>query len=157
MWKQFSTDTSAEEEGVWQDFPGFSVLLARAGGKNRAWKKTMNKMAKPLSRRAGSVSMEELEQVDSAVFIKECIRNWKTKVDGKLKVGIEPPPAESGLLEQVEGALTDDGLMQVTENNIRLTLDAMPDLKNALLSIANDMSQYQLERREEVAGNSEPS
>jgi len=143
----FSTSEDLETTGVWNEFPDFRVRISRAGGRNRAYLLAQERRIKPLRRRAGSVGFEEMKVIARDLFIEHCVKGWQTKVNGEWRDGLEPPAG-------CDPARLVNGLLPFTQDNVRQALDDVPDLSDALMGFADDISAYREERLEEAAGNS---
>jgi len=58
--KMFETDASVEREGIWVEYaPGVEIRIARAGGSNKRFAKTMQRLAKPHRRAIQTESVDE--------------------------------------------------------------------------------------------------
>lgn len=134
----FKTNESCETEGVWNDFGEFRVKLARAGGSNKAYTKSLERRVKPLKRRLDSLSNEESKSIMRDLLVEHCIKGWQTKVEGVWKDGID---------------FDGESLLSVTRENLLTVLAELPDLEQQLLQCVQDQAAYREELLEAAAGN----
>lgn len=143
MYKQFQTDSAREKEGVWLDYGDFRVRIARAGGANKEFQKSLERITRRY-RRAIATDNLETELADDLVrqvYAKTVILDWETKVGEEFKRGIEP----------------DDGgaeLLPVTQENVLATLRALPDLFSDIQDQARSSVLWRSAIKEDLAGNS---
>lgn len=141
MYAQFTTDKNLETEGIDIDYGPFMVTIARAGGNNKRFARIMEAKTKPHRR---AIQTETLDPERAAAILRESyaeavILNWQTKINGKFKVGIEPP--------------TGGSLLPVTPVNIVATLTNLPDLFIDLQAQATRIALFRETIMEDDAGN----
>ena len=142
MYKTFATDKDAERSGVWIDYGSFRVLLARAGGGNKAFERALEAATKPFRRAiaTGRMETERLTEIVRKVFVDTCILAWETK-DEKTKAfvpGIEYPR---------------DTLVDAKKETILAVLEELPDLFDDLQDQATKATVFREGELEEDAGN----
>lgn len=140
MYAQFKTDERFESEGIWLEFDTFRVKMARAGGGNKRFARTLETLTKPYRR---AIRMEEMSNDRSLALLREAyassiILNWEVKQDGEWVKGIEA---------------SDGSLLSFTKENVIETLTNLPDLFQYIMDEATKMSLFREEVREEEAGN----
>jgi len=153
---QFKTDESLEVKGVVIQYGSSRVRIARAGGANLAYKKSLEKEMKP-HRRALAANVMENEQalpILQRVFAKHIVVDWNEEclVDGKRVWvrGINPDDAGQGKVEPEELA---ESLLPLTPENVLLVFAELPELYADLQEQANGHALFREEVNEEAAGN----
>jgi hypothetical protein len=143
MYELFSSDPSAEKEGIALDYGEFRVTIARAGGANKRYAKLLNQKSKPFQR---LIQLDQLDN-DKAIEIlmdvhSLCVvKNWEVKdEDGKWVDGIESADGKA--------------ILPVTPANIFDTFKALPDLFADIREQAEKGALFRNALREEAAGNS---
>ncbi len=89
LFKQYETDLSAEETGVWaglganEDKTEIEILIARSGTANKSYTKAIRKALKPYSRQIemNLLADELAETIYLKVFAKHCVLGWKNVRD----------------------------------------------------------------------------
>jgi hypothetical protein len=141
MYQAFRSDPDAEKNGVIIDYGAFRVTVARAGGANKAYQRTLERLSRPFRRAIQTETLENEKASDllKAAYAESVIRNWEVKQpDGTWVVGIE---AESG------------ELLPFTKDNLIATFNALPDLFSDLMEQAGKAALYRASLRDEAAGN----
>jgi hypothetical protein len=141
MYNQFATDKALEKTGVWLDYGDFRVLVARAGGSNTKYEKTLERESRPHRRgiATGTISLKILRAVLISVYAKAVVLDWNVKVDGEWRQGIHQP----------DGSIGDFSEQAVIE-----AFTALPDLFADVQSQAEQVSIFKPESLEEDAKNS---
>lgn len=141
MYKQFQTDLNREQAGIWVNYSeSFKVLIARAGGSNKAFHKRLEVLTREYRRAisTGTMDPELAEDLMRRAYAETVILGWKVKQDGEWVDGIESP---------------DEALLPVTPENIAATLKALPELYADIREQATSMVMFREALREEAAGN----
>jgi hypothetical protein len=140
MYDTFGTDEHAERSGVWVDYGSFRVLLARAGGKNKAFEKGLEIATKPFRRAiaAGRMENDRLSEIVRKVFVETCILAWETKQNDSFVKGIEYPRGT---------------IVEPTKATILAALTDLPDLFDDLQAQASSINLFRQEELAEDAGN----
>lgn len=135
MYKQFQTDTNLEKAGVDLDYGDFIVTVARAGGSNKRFEKTLEAKTKTVKRaiQTDTLDPERGKAILRDVYAEAVVLKWSVRVlaDDKGKP-IEPlkPTSEADantvFVEGIEGPNGD--VMPATAENIAATFKALPDL-----------------------------
>jgi hypothetical protein len=142
MYKNFQNDPDAERNGIIQDYGDFRVTLARSGGANKSWEKTLERRTKKYERALATGTMDDdvAEQIMMETFADTVVLDWEVKdEDGNWQRGIEGPDGE---------------VLPFNKENLLLTFKNLPDLYNDLRIQASNSSLYRLKLREEAAKNS---
>lgn len=140
MYKQFKTDNNLEASGIDLDYGDFVVTVARAGGTNRKFAKVMESKTKPYRRLIQTETMSDDigENILREVYASAVVLDWKTKVDGEFKQGIEGP---------------DGDLLPFTKENIIATFKNLPDLFTDIREQSAKIALFRSAGLEEEAGN----
>ena len=79
MYKSFETDTNAEVQGIWLEYPTFSIRIARAGGSNKKFQKQMENKTRPHRRSIQTETFENEQAVKlmQAVYADSIVLDWK--------------------------------------------------------------------------------
>lgn len=151
IYKQFKTDETLERNGIVIDYGEARVTMARAGGANKRFAKVLEAMSKPYRRAMQAETMDNDKAIDilRQVYAKTIILLWETKVlvkggkDGKdeyeWKRGIESPDGGD--------------LLPFNEENVILTLRALPEIFLDLQEQANKLALFRETILQDEAGN----
>lgn len=124
---KFKTDATAESKGTWVDIgDGAKLLVARAGGSNKAYRDFVDAQLKPYRRQIqqNTLSNDIFETVTINALAETVLLGWA-------------------------GIQDDDGTeIQFTKATAKQLLKELPDFRDVVSNIANEMSSF---RREEVA------
>ncbi len=140
MYAQFKTSERFESEGIWLEFDTFRVKMARAGGGNKRFARTLETLTKPYRR---AIRMEEMSNDRSLAVLREAyadsiILSWEVKKGDEWEKGIEAP---------------DGSLLPFTKANVIDTLTKLPDLFQYIMDEATRMSLFRENIKEEESGN----
>ena len=144
MYSAFKTDGRLEQEGRWLEYDygdsKFRVLLARAGGSNRRYEKTMEVIAREhrAKLKTGMMSNDQSTTILRDVFAKSIVLGWETWVDGKFVPGIEGP---------------DGKLLPFSRDNVVETFTNLPDLFDDLREQAANFQLFRADELETEAKN----
>lgn len=132
LYAMFETDKKFETEGIWYAFSEKTkFLLARAGGSNTSFAKTLEAKTRPYRRQIDNDNMDPDLAMKLMVeaFVGTVLLGWK-------------------------GAMSKEGkvLKYSRENAIKLMTD-LPDLFTELRTESQRLSNYQAEQIEDDAGN----
>jgi hypothetical protein len=136
----FETDTKVEREGIWLEYaPGIEIKVARSGGSNQHFAKTMQRLAKPHRRAIQAKIIDEdiLEDICVKAYAQAIVLDWK----GITKDLITKNDEDAG--EE----------LACNEENIVAVLKAMPNLFADITKAADDISLYRSEINEVDSGN----
>jgi len=137
----FKTDEDREKQGEWFQYGNFRVKLARAGGANKAFAKKLEQLSRPYQRliRKNKLPADTADEIMKEVFLTTIINGWKYKdEDGKFKDGIQDEEGK---------------VLPFKAGNVRLILNALPDLFADFQEKAMDSSYFLAEELEEDAKN----
>lgn len=84
LYKNYKTDPSKETDGVWVDFAeGVRVKIARAGGTNHQYLKSVERETKPYRRaiQNGSISVDVADTIIKKVYAETIILGWENVTD----------------------------------------------------------------------------
>lgn len=127
----FETDSSREKGGIEIDYGDFKIYIARAGGANKAYQKSLEVKSRPFRRaiQAETLDPETMTAIMREVYADTVILRW-------------------------EGVTDRDGndLPFTKDNCIKLFTD-LPDLFEDVMSMAQKSSLFKTEMQEAEAKN----
>lgn len=126
----FGADTTLEQDGVWFEYGSMRFKLARAGGGNTAYSKTLTMLTKPLRRaiEVGSLKEEKAREVQASLMAKSVVKSWE-----RVRVGGQELPFSE-------------------QACYKLLMD-YPDLMNELNNQAQRLEFYRRDARENASKN----
>lgn len=137
IFTQFGTTKDIEVSGIWVEFnpnddgsiPGF--LIARAGGSNTLYERTLSRKTKPfqVAIRNGTLGLDQAKKINIDVFIEAVLRDWRNVYN---RYGSPIP---------------------FSAHNARELFNELPDLYSALLDMATNVSTFQHEDKEDTVKN----
>lgn len=129
LYKQFETDPKVEKEGVVLDYGDFRVTVARAGGANKAYQRSLEIKTRPYRRALATETMDNDKSVElmQQVIAETVVRNWETLVDGKWKKGIEDSKGD---------------ILPFNPKNVIATFKAIPDIYLDIKAQAEKVSLF---------------
>lgn len=133
QWAKFQTVNTAETQGVWYDFGnGASLLIARAGGANKAYEAMMTRLLRPLQRQiqTGTVQTDVLVRNNKQAYAETVVLDWK---------GVEHP---------VTGQP-----MPYSPKAVFELFEMLPEVWTQVVNIATDYSNFSRETIEAAAKN----
>ena len=139
--KMFETDTAVEREGIWLKYaPGVEIRIARAGGSNQHFAKTMDRLAKPHRRaiQTGVIDKQILENLFVQAYAAAVIVDWT----GITKDLITKDDADA------------ETVLDFNKANVEAVLLAQPNLFADIQKAADDIALYRAEIMETDSGNS---
>lgn len=143
MYDQFQTDANSETKGIILDYGSFRVTIARAGGANKRFTKTLEARTRHLKRliQTDNLTNEQAEPIVREVYADTVIHLWEVKQeDGTWVPGIEGP---------------DGQLLPYNKSNVLLTFDNLPDLFADIKEQAMKASLFRTALKEQAAKNSQ--
>lgn len=143
-YQQFKTDNKIEQDGVFLDYGGFRLKIARAGGANVRFNKILQAKFKPHKRLMAMDNMEDelARKLMAEAYAEGVVLGWDSVVDDKVVPYILDEKGEKMEFNR--------------ENCIKLLLD-LPDLFSDLQTQANAISNFRVEERKEATKNSKPA
>lgn len=140
MYELFKTDTNLETNGIVIDYGSFRVTIARAGGANKRFAKTLDVKTKPYRRAIQTETMDNERGLDilREVYSEAVVLNWEVKDGDGWRQGIEGP---------------DGDILPFTKENVLATFRALPDLFHDLQEQAGKAALFRQSIREAEAGN----
>ena len=139
--RMFETDTTVEREGIWLEYaPGVEIRVARAGGSNQHFAKTMERVAKPHRRaiQTGVIDKAILNDLFVKAYAQAIIVDWK----GITKDLVTKDDSDSK--EE----------LPFNKDNVEAVLMAQPNLFTDIQKAADDIALYRAEVMETDSGNS---
>lgn len=128
----YATDVAREAEGFWHPITDeIQFLMARAGGQNSSFAKTLEKRIRPHRRKIDNEDMdvELANRIMIEVFAETVIKDWK-------------------------GVNDDEGkALPCTRDNIIHILTELPELFNELRDVASKHANFRAAITEEDVGN----
>ena len=130
MYEQFKTNPALEQTGIELDYGDFRITIARAGGANKKYLKTLEAQTKPYRRAIQNEVMDNdrAMKIFRLVYAQTIVLNWKTRIGAEddpesyFAEGIEPPESNPDV------PLTEDQLLPVTVENIVQAFENLPDM-----------------------------
>lgn len=138
--RMFETDTAVERDGIWIDYaPGVEVRIARAGGSNKHFANTMQRLAKPHRRAIQTESVDEdvLKDIFIKAYSQAIITDWK----GFTKDLITHDDADA------------EELLDFNKDNVEAVLQAQPNLFDDIQKAADTISYFRAEVNEADSKN----
>jgi hypothetical protein len=136
----FETDTSVERDGVWLEYaPGVEIKIARAGGSNQHFAKTMERVAKPHRRaiQTGVIDKRILNDLFVKAYSQAIVVDWK----GITKDLVTKDDADA------------ETVLDFNRENVEAVLMAQPNLFADIQTAADDIALYRAEIMETDSGN----
>ena len=136
----FETDTVVERDGIWNVYaPGVEIRLARAGGSNQLFAKTLTRLCKPHRRAIQAESCDEtiLKDILIKVYALSVVTDWK----GFTKDLITHDDADA------------DTVLDFNTENVEAVLRAQPNLFIDIQKSADTLALYRIEIMEADSGN----
>lgn len=158
MYKQFETNEKLEKKGITLDYGVFRVRVARSGGSNIKFQKTLDTLTKPYKRQLEAESLPEAkgQEIMRLAFARAVILDWEVAVDEDGK----PIQTEEDLPSDWEGRTfkrglhtRDGGIADYSEEAIVQALKDLPDLFIDIRSQTGRAALYKEDVREAEAGN----
>lgn len=146
MYDQFKTDGNLETQGIVLDYGDFRVTIARAGGANKKFERTMEFKTKAYKRAIQTETLpnEKGKAILREVFAEAVVLNWEVRKPGKKdgedtwEVGIEGPSGD---------------VLPFSAENVAATFKALPDLFADIQEQAGKVALFRAAVLEAEAGN----
>jgi hypothetical protein len=140
MYGLFKTEPMLETEGVVIDYGSFRVTIARAGGMNKRFAKTLEAKTKPVRRAIQTETLDAERGLDilREVYAEAVILRWETKKADTFVIGIESP---------------DGDILPFTKENVIQTFRNLPDLFTDIQDQAGKTAIFRQDEKEKAAGN----
>ena len=144
LYSTYKTNPDFETKGVTFEFGSYRVVLARSGGSNSKYQKTLTTKLKPYRRAVqnNSLDSETEMRIMREAFVECCVMDWLTKDGDDWKSGIEGP---------------DGTIKPFNKDNLMKVYTDLPDLFVEHQQLANDMNNYRIADIEADVGNSSNS
>jgi len=128
---QFQTDEKVETQGINLDFGDFAIRIARAGGSNKKYAKSLMKHVKPYRKafQAGTLDRKTQNEIMAKVYADSVVLGWAGVTDAE---GNE---------------------MKFTWDNVVKLLTDLPELFNQIISDAENFRLFKEVEAEDIAGN----
>jgi len=136
----FETDNTVEREGIVIEYaPGVEIKVARAGGANKRFGKTLARLSKPHRRaiQTESANEEVIRELFIKAYAQTVVLDWK----GITKDVVTKDEADVG----VE--------LEFTQENVEAVLRAQPDLFADIQKAADNLSYFRAEVLEQDSKN----
>lgn len=142
--KYFMMNHKAEQDGIWVQVNDVRFKLARAGGSNKNFAKTLERLTRPHRR---AIQLETLdpalgEEIMRRTYAETVVLDW----DGPDESDVVSDPTA------VREGTVYDSLPFSVENCVAL-LKAQPDLFNLIRELADNSTNYRQSALEDNAGN----
>ena len=148
--KIFETSPSVEIQGVWQDYgKGVEILLARAGGSNKAFAKRFTELTKPHRRliQAEAIDDATAQEILYQVYAETVVKDWKGITAHDL-ISTEQIKVDPDILSR-----TPDEAVTPTVKNCVALFKALPDLFSDIVAQAGKLAMYRQVVNEDDAKN----
>lgn len=141
MYELFDMDAKSEKDGVWVDYGDFRTQLARAGGANKLFQRTLEQKSRPFRRaiQTETIDAETVNRILRETYAMAVVRDWQVKVDGEWKQGIH---GEDGTVLPFNTA------------NVLVVYNRLPELFDDHRELASKTALFRAVLREEDAKNS---
>lgn len=148
MYKQFETDPELERLGIILDYGDYRIKIARAGGKNKNFEKTMDRIAKPYRRALATETMDNdrAEDLMREGYAESVILHWEVVTDRDEKTGER---IFTTGLDDPEGGPP----LPFNKANVLAALIALPDLFADIKEQAVKSALFRKTVQETEAGN----
>lgn len=148
MYAAFMTDPKKEAEGVFVEFGAFRVLIRRAGGANKLYLKTMEALVAPHRRllQLGQLQEGTMKALLAEGYAKAVVVDWQYQATEDGVAGQETV-WKSGI------ELPDGTMGEVTPENVKEVLLAVPVIFDAIKETAEAISGFKTEADEAAKGN----
>lgn len=154
LYKTFETDTDLERAGIVVNFGSVKFSLARAGGRNKAFKDTFTAKAKRhrIELDNETLSDEVADRIMAESYAEAVILGWWTRKEDDNGDPILDKKGEEQWDDTIVNA-NGDAVKFNTDDCVKLLLD-LPDLFATLQSYASKAANFRKELEEEDLGNS---
>jgi len=147
LYDQFKTDTDTEKSGIYYTVYGedgedlFRILIARAGGANKAFEKAQEQENKKYKRQIATdnLSLAKRTKLMIGIYSRTVILNWELWIDDKWIQGVD-----------VDG---DGEVVPFTRENVIKILQENEELYTDVAAEANRLSNFRKAEQEEEAKN----
>ena len=157
LYKTFEMDTDLEREGITVNFGSVKFQLARAGGRNKAFKDTFQSKAKRHRTQIDNETMsdDQADLIMAESYAEAVILGWWTRKEDENGDPVLNAKGEEKWVDTIENAEGKNVKYSIPEC-VRLLLD-LPELFTTLQSYAQKAANYRKELEEEDEGNLEES
>lgn len=141
VYENYRTDPTLEKDGVWFDMPSYRIKLGRAGGANKKYTATFERLCKPHKRKIQSDALDEKTAKNILVeaYAREVVKDWHVI---KEKNG-EPVLDDKGEEQWVRGIHGLDGsILPFNPENVKEILTDVPDLFLDIKDVADNYTSY---------------
>lgn len=140
MYDQFATDPDLEKQGIYLEYSGFRVKVARAGGANKKFLKAVEARTKPFRRaiQTGTADRDQLADQVREAFAETVVLGWEVAQGGEWVSGIEQP---------------DGSIAPFTVDAVKDALRALPELYDDLQEQAAKVALFRKDLLQADAGN----
>ena len=158
LFEEFATDDKEEVEGVWAEMSeGVKLKLKRAGGANKAYESMHLAKLKPYRNRLKGgtvppVMLPIMRGINRECFAKTVVADWQTKIGEEWHSGIQGFEEVDGRTQSIAVNGPSD-LWPVTEKNIKLMFEALPEFFELVAAFADDAAAFREEGLETIEGN----
>lgn len=157
LYRTFETDTDLEREGILVNFGSVKFSLARAGGRNKAFRDLFNAKAKKhrVELDNETLSDEVADRIMAEAYAEAVVLGWWTRKEDE---NGDPILDKKGEEQWDDHIVNREGkkVKYSVDECVKLLLD-LPDLFQTLQSYAQKAANFRKEFEEEDEGNSEAS
>lgn len=157
LFKTFEMDTDLEREGISINYGSVKFQIARAGGRNKAFKDTFQAKAKKHRTQLDNETMSDdmADRIMAESYAEAVILGWWTRKEDEDGDPILDKKGEEQWVDSVENK-AGKNVKFSKEECVKLLL-GLPDLFLSLQSYAAKSANYRKELEEEDEGNLEQS
>jgi hypothetical protein len=157
LYKMFEMDKDLEREGISVNYGSVKFQIARAGGRNKAFKDTFSAKAKKHRTQIDNETMSDdmADRIMAESYAEAVVLGWWTRVEDKDGDPILDAKGEEKWVDTVENKKGKNVKYSI-EECVKLFLD-LPDLFQSLQSYAVKAGNYRKELDEEDEGNLDES
>jgi len=150
MYDAFKTDAKKEAEGIIVDFTTFRVRIRRAGGANKLYSKTMEKLVAPHRRmlQLGQLPEATMKAIVAEGYAKAIVVDWEYKHEDAGD-GLSDPVVvwKSGI------ELADGSMGEVTPDNVKDILIEVPYIFDVIKEAAENITSFSNDGDKDAAKN----
>lgn len=121
IWDQYGTSPVLEQEGVWLEFQGCRIKVARAGGANKRYTSLVDSRIRPYRRQIekGTLGEEFSKKLIMDCFAETVVLDWENMVD------------QDG-----------ETLLPFSIGNVKKVFEALPNFYEEVMSLCTDIANF---------------
>ena len=157
LYEMFEMDKDLEREGITVNYGSVKFLLARAGGRNKAFKKVFGTKTKKFRLQIDNETLSDdaADQIMVESYAEAVVLGWWSRVEDEHGVAILNAKKEEKWVDTVEDK--DGKKMKFTVANCIALFLELPDLFADIQRMSQKAANYRKEIDEEDEGNLQES